>query len=396
VPLLGAALAILAVASTACSSDNGPPQPAPASVRSHAAAVLSPTADPYATYASAVYQGANHWVCSPLLTTDPCRNLTATTLNSAGKSQQSLLSATGQPSIDCFYVYPTVSNESGINADLTADGSVRGIIRSQAGPYSSVCRVFAPVYRQLTLAAIDGTSVADTNTAKYIDQHSADIAYADVLDAWRSYIAGDNHGRGVVLIGDSQGSMMLKRLLHDEIEPRAALRQRVVSSILLGGAVLVPDNADTGGDLASTPPCRSANQIGCVIAYSAWPADTPPTADALFGRAAAPGQHLMCVNPAALSGGTGSADVIAPAGQVSHQFTTSFVTMPDALTVSCQQAGRYGYLAVSRAAAGDKRPLNQLLNSGFKRDDGLHGIDPMLTAGDLIRIVAAQAVAFGK
>ncbi len=384
--------AVLTVLGLAACSAGAPPAPAPASVRSHAATVLSPTADPYTGYTSAVYQGTDHWVCSPLLPSDPCRGLTTTTLDAANHGQPGPLTATSEPPIDCFYVYPTVSRERGVNADLAADSSVRGVIREQAGPYSSVCRVFAPVYRQLTLAAIDANNVADTNTAKYIDQRSADVAYADVLDAWRTYVTSDNHGRGVVLVGDSQGSMMLKRLLHDEIEPRPALDRLLVSAILLGGAVLVPDDRPTGGDFASTPPCQSKTQTRCVIAYSAWPASSPPYPDALFGRAAGPGQHLLCVDPAALAGGGGRADVVTSfeAGRVD----TPFLTMPEALPVSCQQADRYGYLAVGKPAAGDRRPLGDLLSGNTKRDDGLHGIDPELTAGDLLRIVAAQAASF--
>ena len=53
--------------------------------------------------------------------------------------------------IDCFYVYPTVSEDPGINADLSVDPEQLAIARYQASRFSQRCRVFAPMYRQLTL-----------------------------------------------------------------------------------------------------------------------------------------------------------------------------------------------------------------------------------------------------
>ena len=38
-------------------------------------------------------------------------------------------------------------------------------------------------------------------------------AYADVAEAWHTYLKRFNHGRGVVLIGHSQGTFVLRRLV---------------------------------------------------------------------------------------------------------------------------------------------------------------------------------------
>ena len=46
----------------------------------------------------------------------------------------------------------------------------------------------------------------------------------DVEAAWDDYLARDNKGRGVVLIGHSQGSGILKQLIAREIEGQPAQR----------------------------------------------------------------------------------------------------------------------------------------------------------------------------
>ena len=73
------------------------------------------------------------------------------------------------------------------------------------------------------------------------------IAYSGVLSAWRQYLKRWNKGRGVVLIGHSQGTGMLKRLIQDKIDPSRGARRRVVSALLLGGNVVVPPGRDVGG-----------------------------------------------------------------------------------------------------------------------------------------------------
>ncbi len=55
------------------------------------------------------------------------------------------------PPIDCFYVYPTVSGQPGPNADLTIDPEETAVAETQASRFSQVCRVYAPMYPQLTV-----------------------------------------------------------------------------------------------------------------------------------------------------------------------------------------------------------------------------------------------------
>ena len=115
--------------------------------------------------------------------------------------------------VDCFYVYPTVSNQLTPTATKAKDPEIISIAKYQAARFSTRCRIFAPVYRQATFPGILALPLGSMETG-----------YADVLQAWRSYLARDNHGRGVVLIGHSQGTIMLRQLIRKEIDPKPALR----------------------------------------------------------------------------------------------------------------------------------------------------------------------------
>jgi hypothetical protein len=245
------------------------------------------------------------WLCKPGLKDNPCvSDLTATVLHTDGTTTTEHRKNAKKPPVDCFYVYPTVSDQQTTNANRKIDPEIRAIADYQAARFSQVCHVWAPVYRQLTLKAI-GKKVPASARAK---------AYKSALAAWRDYVAHHNHGRGFILIGHSQGSFVLRQLIAQEIDKKPALRHRMVSALLLGGNVLVRKSGAAGGDFKHVPACRESRQVGCVVAYSMF-GDTPPQ-DALFGRVpkgTAGGSKLrvLCTNPAALAGGKGTLEPYA-------------------------------------------------------------------------------------
>ncbi len=139
------------------------------------------------------------WLCRPGLAQNPCNsNLTATVVGPNGTTHIQHTSLALNPPIDCFYVYPTVSSQPTVNANLTIDPQERAVARSQASRFSATCRVYAPMYPQLTLSAISGNGrLTEANVL---------TAYDGVAAAWQDYMANYNKGRGVVLIGHSQGA----------------------------------------------------------------------------------------------------------------------------------------------------------------------------------------------
>jgi hypothetical protein len=280
------------------------------------------------------------------------------------------------------------------------------VIRAQFARFGSKCRVFAPLYRQVTLTALRAGMAGRPMAADRA------LGYNDVLEAWKYYLEHDNQGRGVVLIGHSQGSGVLTQLIRNEIDGRP-IQDRIVSALLLGTNVATPKGKDVGGSFKSMPLCRSASQTGCVISYVTFRANAPPPANTLFGRALGEGMVAACVNPAALSGGKGELRAyLASAGRVGgsaaepkpwvtppQPINTPFVSVPGLLTAECVSNERGSYLAVT-VHGNPKDPRVDDIVGDVVRDGqvqanwGLHLIDVQIAMGNLIDIVGQQAKAY--
>ena len=97
------------------------------------------------------YADARNWLCRPGRE-DACAIDNGTTVIAAdGTLARETWKADPNAPIDCFYVYPTVSTDPGLNSDMTADPAETNVIRQQFARFASTCRPYAPLYRQLTL-----------------------------------------------------------------------------------------------------------------------------------------------------------------------------------------------------------------------------------------------------
>lgn len=284
------------------------------------------------------------------------------------------------PKADCFYVYPTVSQAPGDNAPRTATPEVVATVHAQAALFSSVCRVFAPAYQQVTSRAL--------LSGRYFDPAIQTIAYDDVRRAWQDYLAHDNDGRPFVLLGHSQGSLQLTRLLKEEIEPDDAVRVRLLSALLIGSNVTVATGGDVGGSFTRIPACRHAGQKGCVIAYSSFAA-VPPSYS-LFGRSTSTDIDVLCTDPTVLAGAPDRAHPYVPAGRVTTGAKalagTGFVAYPAGIRVSCKTAAGATWLQVSPVAGSAVPPFQAALGPAW----GLHVADVSLALGDLVEAVRRQ------
>jgi hypothetical protein len=255
------------------------------------AAVARPASAQPASSAAPDYSKDSSWLCLPGRK-DVCSTpLPTTALNPNGYGSTGQSTVAKDPPLDCFYVYPTVSRDQGMNSDLKPSEEI-GATRTQFARFAGVCRTFAPVYRQMTLGAVAAYSAgADVSGA-------ASLAYRDVLASWRNYLATRNNGRPFVLIGHSQGSLMLQMLISREIEKDPALAARMKLAILPGFNVLVPHGKLVGGTFKKTPLCSHPGETGCVMAWSSFREKNVPPAGAIFGYADQPGMTVGCVNPA--------------------------------------------------------------------------------------------------
>ena len=343
------------------------------------------------------------WLCRPGMADDPCTaGLASTTIARNGSTHAEAATVARHPKVDCFYVYPTVSDESTINADLEIGVQQAEVAIAQASRFSQVCRVYAPVYRQITLSALDHPG--------RITLADALIAYDGVLSAFRTYLAHYNHGRGVVFIGHSQGASILIKLLKDQVDDNPARRRHVVSALLLGGNVTVAKGRTVGGDFEHLPLCSSSTQTRCVVAYSTF-ASKPPQ-NSQFGRTTsdagvsllaphkpAPNIAIACVNPAAPAGGQGRLDPYVPSillqflgAGAGPQVSTPWVSFPGEYTAVCTTSGTATWLQVRHTPGSrDQRPLLAQLSDPSL---GLHILDVNIALGNLVQLVRDEAAAY--
>ena len=355
------------------------------------------------------YADAKNWLCRPGHQDACAVDLTATVVAADGTLTREPFKANPNPPIDCFYVYPTVSTDPSPNSDMMPGAEEKRVAAGQAARFQSQCRVFAPLYRQVTLRGLmTGLLTKPGGTPERT------LAYNDVVDAWTYYLEHENNGRGVVLLSHSQGSFLLQDLIANEIEGKP-VQARMVSAILLGTSLPVPKGKDVGGAFKSTPICKSASQTGCVISYASFRSTIPPPPASLFGHV--PGEEMMaaCTNPAALGGGSGEVHAylnatgtsfLLPAGTqpawaTGKTIDTPWVSVPGLLTAQCVTNEHGSYLEVTvHGDPSDPRADDivgdVLANNQPNAAWGLHLLDVNLTLGNLLDIVAQQAKAYAS
>lgn len=363
--------------------------------------LASPAAAQPAAGPPSDYSKGSSWLCLPGRA-DPCsKPLPTTVLGPAGYGAAEPHPIAKDPPLDCFYVYPTVSTDPGMNADMRADIEEQAIAEIQFARFASVCRPFAPIYRQMTVSAI----AAFTAGAEIRD--SLAFAYRDVAAAWRNYVATRNNGRPFVLIGHSQGSLMLQVLIAREIENNPALASRMKLAIIPGFNLLVPQGRLVGGTFRKTPLCSHPGETGCALTWDSFREKNVPPPGAMFGYADRPGMTVGCVNPAL----PGSRDwarldsywftrspLPVPGGPISWssqgQPATPFVHTRGLVSGKCINDGQRGYLYVrTNHAPGDKwtdRIGGEVAILGmFLPGWGMHLNEIAEAQGDLIRTVGA-------
>lgn len=336
------------------------------------------------------------WLCRPGSATNPCEGSLQTTVKSFTKAKRVVTpSAASNSAFDCFYVYPTVSEQSGPVANLNIDPEEISIAEYQAARFSQVCNVYAPMYRQITLSALFTGGAS---------QQDRDNAYADVRAAFDEYRAA-NPGRPFILIGHSQGSGMLKRLMQDVIEPDAALRSQMVSALITGSSVAVPIGKTVGGDFQNIPICTKSGQINCIISYGTFGQKVPD--GSFFGvTRLGKGFEAACTNPASLTKNErvkavtyvrgeppfGLLGVVAGTmyGGKIPKAKTPWLRPKDRYTVKCVKSN--GANVLMAKPVGKARVLRPAPTAQW----GLHLLDINLPLGNLIKEVRAQQKAYAS
>lgn len=352
------------------------------------------------------YSKAATWLCLPGRADICAKPLPTTALNPNGYGSTVLSPVVKNLPVDCFYVYPTVSRDPGLNSDLLPGNEERSAVQTQFARFAGVCRTFAPLYRQMTVAAVAAHGLgADIGP-------EALTAYRDVAAAWRFYLAAYSRGRPFVLIGHSQGSAMLIELIKREIEGKP-LARRMLRAIVPGFNVLVPQDRKTGGTFRFTPICSSPAETGCVMSWVSFRERNPPSLGAMFGWAPRPGMTVACTNPAR-PGSTGWERLDSywdtrfngpvPGGPIiwstEGRPPTPYLRTEGLVSARCVNRGQLGYLEVrTNADPNDKRTDRIGGEVGilgfFLPGWGMHLADMAIAHGNLIRTIETLASAKG-
>ena len=341
------------------------------------------------------YSVASNWLCRPGLANNPCEvNLDTTVVKADGSTEIETFTGNPNAPIDCFYVYPTVSLDPFTQSDLVPGPEELNVVKAQLARLGSQCRIFAPMYRQFSLGALRARMSGGGDVP--VRGTPAD-ANNDVDDAWDWYLANENKGRGVVILGHSQGSGQIMRLIASKVDGKPA-QEKLVSAIVMGFTMLTPKGQDVGGTFKHIPICKTASQTGCAISFSSFRSNVPPSPTAMFGLDNN-GMEAVCTNPAALGGGAAQAKAYWSTGDktwvAGKKVTTPFVATPGLTTTECVREGNHHYLKVTfNADPADPRtddPGTDVMANG-KPDAGwgLHLNDANIAMGSLVDILSRQ------
>lgn len=340
------------------------------------------------------YTDLANWLCHPDKPgADACaQDLTATVIAEDGSTQIETFTPATEPAFDCFYYYPTVSLDQAPNSDLLAGPEELSVVANQFARYGSVCRLFAPIYRQATLQSLRTAMVTGKGTADEA------MRWADILDSWNHYLEHENNGRGIVLVGHSQGAGMILELLKKEIIGKD-VQARIIAAHPIGTLA----NVDADGTFGGMPVCTSSDQVACILSFVSFRATAEPPKGSRFGKMTAEGNRAICTSPPSLSGDGTALDAYMPrasAGVMANAdygvaFETPFVKLPGLLTAECRSNASHDWLAVTIHSDDGPRAddiAGDIVNEGLVLSDwGLHYIDMNLVMGHLPRIAATQA-----
>ena len=363
------------------------------------AAALLAGAPAGASSAAPDYSRPANWLCLPGRTDTCSTPLKTTALNPNGYGSAGQSPVARDAGTDCFYVYPTVSRDAGVNSDLSPDEE-KTAVEVQFARFAGTCRTFAPLYRSMTVGLIASIAAGADFKGPFA------TAYGDVRSAWKEYLAKYNKGRPFVLVGHSQGSWMLQTLIAQEIEGKPIARQMQLA-IIPGFNVLVPQGRLVGGTFKSTPVCARSGQTGCVMTWVSYREKNAPPPGAVFGYSEVPGMTVACTNPAS-PGSTGWMPLDSywfalskqpvPGGPIQWSAEgpppSPFLRTEGLVSGRCVNEGPRGYLSIrTNADPSDKRTDRIGGEVGalgfFIPGWGMHLADMYAPQGDLIRQVEA-------
>lgn len=236
-----------------------------------------------------------------------------------------------------FFVHPTsYFGRAHWNAPLDdSDANARAalFVRGLASPFAGAAQLWAPRYRQAALGAFLTEGPAG--------REAFDVAYADVAQAFAAFVARVPADQPIVLVGHSQGSFLLRRLIRDRIAG-TPLARRVAAAYLIGWPISLQHDLPQ----MAMPVCAAPDQAGCVVSWLSFADPSEPESmlepyRQFTGLDGMPlkGSAFLCSNP--LTGGAGgSAPASADLGTLVPDATlSSGKLVAGAVGAACREDG---------------------------------------------------------
>jgi hypothetical protein len=193
-----------------------------------------------------------------------------------------------------FFIHPTayLSNEhwmGTLDKDTATEENRQWIMANQASAYNGCCEVYAPYYRELSIAAYFETDLGVISPA-------IDFAYRDIARAFETFLQQIPADSPFILASHSQGTLHGQRLLQQVIDG-SPLHQRLVAAFLVGGTIhehLFTSHYNNIGI------CEMATDLHCAIAFDTWREDVQPDNSVpnwAGDRYMRNNDQWLCVNP---------------------------------------------------------------------------------------------------
>jgi hypothetical protein len=220
--------------------------------------------------------------------------------------------AQGSLPVDTFFIHPTgylrsASWTSPMDPDSATEENTLWMMANQASAYNGCCNVYAPRYREATLASyFEDVELRDEVLG---------FAYEDVKRAFEYFLQHYNQGRPFVVASHSQGSHHAIRLLKEVVDS-SELRQRMVAAYLIG-AIVIPVSPAWFASMSHIAACQRADDLRCVVHW-----DTMPEGAPAFERPA----ETLCTNPLSwrvdeeLVGADANEGAVVPEGTYNLEF----------------------------------------------------------------------------
>ena len=171
--------------------------------------------------------------------------------------------------VDVFYLYPTTWERENTNESIICPidhaqmrSGATNMMMQHMGIFEETASVYAPFYRQAdALYLVDKkNNISREEQDKYFFAEPKE----DAIAAFDYYIKNYNNGRPFILVGHSQGAIMIKEILKDYFKTNENLKNRMVAAYVLGYSV-------TQKELDENPHLRFANSeydTGVIISYN--------------------------------------------------------------------------------------------------------------------------------